>query len=196
MVVGSGGGGGVVVGGSGGVGGGVWVCVCGWGGGGGWGTSPPTRVSAGWIFRQWGEILPQPEYQIFAKLTQRGVARYQIFTNFQQMSKSRCAPQLRYENRTCEVKAADAFLKRTCDLHFAGAILITQLRDFKTHLRSSLRRCDFHNADVISKRICDLHFAGAIFITQVGFQDASATFTSQVGLSYRRCDFKTQVQRF
>ena len=114
----------------------------------------------------------------------------------QQMSKSRCAPQLRYENRTCEVKAADAFLKRTCDLHFAGAILITQLRDFKTHLRSSLRRCDFHNADVISKRICDLHFAGAIFITQVGFQDASATFTSQVGLSYRRCDFKTQVQRF
>ena len=53
-------------------------------------------------------------------------------------------PQLRYKNRTCEVKAADAFLKRTCDLHFAGAILITQLRDFKTHLRSSLRRCDSH----------------------------------------------------
>ena len=111
--------------------------------------------------------------------------------NTQQMSKSRCAPQLRYENRTCEVKAADAFLKRTCDRHFADAILITQLRDFKTHLRSPLRRCDFHNAGGISKRICDLHFAGAILITQVGFRDASATFISQVGLSYRRCDFKT-----
>ena len=55
---------------------------------------------------------------------------------------------LRYENRTCEIQAADAFSKRSCD--------------FKTH-RSA-----------ISKRSCDLHFAGAIFISQVRFQNADA----------------------
>ena len=47
---------------------------------------------------------------------------------------------LRYENRTCEVQAADAYSKRICD--------------FETHLRPSLRRCDFHIAGVISKRRC------------------------------------------
>ena len=47
---------------------------------------------------------------------------------------------------------------------------------WELHLRSEGRRCVF-------KTTCDLHFAGAIFITQVGFQNASAIFTSQVRFS-------------
>ena len=54
---------------------------------------------------------------------------------------------LRYENRTCEVQAANVISKRICDFKNASAI---SKRICDLHFR----RCDFHIAGAISKRRC------------------------------------------